>query len=80
MERDLAGIDRVQEGDSTAQVPVGKQAFVLDRTENPHPVMLQGAKAARDAGGAYWQGYMRAMADATGCDPSDLEAWMDRAG
>lgn len=25
-----------------------------------------------------WFGYLAAMADATGCDPADLEAWMDR--
>lgn len=65
--------------------------FVLDRAENPHPRMLAGARLARDAarkawGGSpteigtrrYWDGYLAAMADATGCDPADLEAWMDR--
>ena len=62
--------------------------FVLDAAENPHPRMLVGALAARDAarrepayeGGphaAYWRGYLRAMADATGCTPAELEAWMD---
>jgi len=33
--------------------------------------------AALDAR-SYWRGYLAAMAGATGCDPADLEAWMDR--
>jgi hypothetical protein len=68
------------------------EPFVLDRVENPHPRMLAGALEARAAalatrgwpgeGSAHtrgvWLGYLRAMADATGCDPDELEAWMDR--
>jgi hypothetical protein len=67
--------------------PNGEQAavaFVLDRVENPHPRMLAGALAARAEShlsaerSAYWGGYLAAMADATGCEPRDLVAWMDR--
>ena len=60
--------------------------FALDLDSNPHPRMLVGALAVRAAarrnvvGPARhrWEGYLTAMADATGCDPTDLEAWMDR--
>lgn len=67
--------------------------FVLDKADNPHPRMLAGARRARSrasdlahAGSdtdaahvaGFWDGYLAAMADATGCDPADLEAWMDR--
>lgn len=52
--------------------------FVLDLAENPHPVMLRGAKAARTAGGDYWDGYLNAMADATGEAPEALIEWLDR--
>jgi len=68
--------------------------FVLDRVENPHPRMLAAAlqlraaaagtydgrptTEARTAVRAEWRGYLRAMADATGCSPADLEAWLDR--
>ena len=60
------------------------EAFVLDLAENPHPKMLAGARRARSMAGnspgdqGFWQGYLTAMADATGCEPADLEAWMDR--
>ncbi len=54
--------------------------FSLERTENPHPKMLLGAIEARQAGGPYWEGYLRAMADATGEDDGDLIAWMERVG
>ena len=68
-----------QKGDAVTEEP-----FVLDRVENPHPRMLAGALKARGASGdsaearAYWDGYMAAMADATGEPVADLEAWMDR--
>lgn len=67
------------------------EPFVLERTENPHPKMLAGALKARDDAASvefdehapatsYWRGYLTAMADATGCEPDELEAWMDRVG
>lgn len=52
--------------------------FVLERVENPHPKMLAGALVAQELGGEYWQGYMQAMADATGEPPEALLAWMER--
>lgn len=52
--------------------------FVLERTENPHPRMLAGAKLAQSKGGDYWHGYLNAMADATGEPAADLVAWVDR--
>lgn len=55
-------------------------AFVLERVENPHPVMLAGARAARELGGDYWRGYLQAMADATGESHEALIAWMERVG
>jgi hypothetical protein len=71
--------------DSTVPTP---ETFVLERTENPHPVMLAGALKARQAmrdsnrsnsvEHQFWLGYLTAMADATGCEWDDLEAWMDR--
>lgn len=58
--------------------------FVLDLDSNPHPVMLAGALAARrrarvgeDVDQAFWNGYLRAMADATGCSVSDLKSWLN---
>ena len=63
------------------------EPFVLDLDSNPHPRMLAGALAARRGikesatwsyKRGYWAGYLNAMCDATGCDPDDLEAWMDR--
>lgn len=58
--------------------------FVLDAESNPHPKMLAGAVSARRRAvtgetwaEAYWQGYLAAMADATGCTDDELEAWMD---
>lgn len=54
--------------------------FVLERVENPHPKMLAGALEARAAGGPYWDGYLRAMADATGEPEDALIAWMERVG
>lgn len=48
--------------------------FSLDRTENPHPRMLQEALQAR----AYWRGYLAAMAAATGESEDAIEEWMDR--
>lgn len=64
------------------------EPFVLDRDSNPHPKMLEGALEARiqakfakfkidHPDTAYWQGYLQAMADATGCTPIELQAWMD---
>lgn len=58
--------------------------FVLDRTENPHPKMLAGAREARSASHAspfafgFWQGYLAAMCDATGESSEAIAAWMDR--
>lgn len=61
--------------------------FVLDLDSNPHPRMLEGALDARRRAekhptsithGRYWQGYLDAMADATGCSHLDLIAWLDR--
>jgi hypothetical protein len=60
------------------------EPFVLELAENPHPRMLAAALSARAdarAGGkaaTYWAGYLTAMVDATGEDPKDIEAWMDR--
>lgn len=60
------------------------EPFVLDLAENPHPRMLEGARDAlyaaheSDLTDAFWQGYLAAMADATGCEPDDLEAWVRR--
>lgn len=60
--------------------------FVLDAVDNPHPKMLAGALSARgnrerwpndQLVAAYWEGYLTAMADATGCAPEELQAWMD---
>lgn len=64
----------------------GGSSFVLDAADNPHPKMLAGALSARgakerwprdEAVAAYWEGYLTAMADATGCDPGEITAWMD---
>lgn len=59
--------------------------FVLERTENPHPLMLSEALKARSEairGGRtayfFWRGYLAAMADATGEKAEDIERWMDR--
>lgn len=58
--------------------------FVLDRTENPHPKMLAEAWKLRERQGqdAYcfgmWQGFLRAMAAATGESEAALLMWMDR--
>ncbi len=60
--------------------------FVLDKTENPHPVMLAGAiearRTARALGGEralhYWAGYIKAMCDATGETPEAINRWIDR--
>lgn len=63
--------------------------FVLDLVENPHPRMLAEALAVRAAAEtakgstgrrrrAFWNGYLAAMAAATGRTPADLKAWMDR--
>lgn len=59
--------------------------FALDKESNPHPRMLAVALKARRSARffgtpsdkAYWKGYRQAMADATGCDPKDIEEWMD---
>lgn len=65
------------------------EPFVLERTENPHPVMLAGALAARAAADsrfatpddrAYWAGYLRAMVDATGETAVAIITWMERVG
>ena len=59
------------------------EEFVLDLPSNPHPRMLAGALAARRHArsapkmAAFWAGYLCAMADATGCEPEELEAWLD---
>lgn len=64
-----------------------ESGFVLDLDSNPHPKMLDGALRARraarfdpfdDEQRMYWLGYLHAMADATGCERDDIEAWMDR--
>jgi hypothetical protein len=52
--------------------------FVLDRVENPHPLMLRKALESRRQGGDHWRGFMDAMSAATGEPPDALEAWMDR--
>lgn len=60
--------------------------FVLDRTDNPHPRMLEEAiearRRARAIGGEegiyYWAGFMACMAAATGETPEALNAWIDR--
>lgn len=59
---------------------LGAHVFSLERTENPHPVMLAGAIKASEQGGAYWAGYLAAMADATGETTDALLDWMDRVG
>lgn len=56
------------------------EPFVLERVENPHPKMLAGALEARAGGGPFWDGYLRAMADATGEAEEALIAWMERVG
>lgn len=70
----------------------GGAPFVLDLESNPHPRMLAGAlerrRKARATRGwpgvssegdrGEWRGYLAAMADATGCEPDELEAWLDR--
>jgi hypothetical protein len=62
------------------------ELFVLDRDENPHPVLLVKALQYRRAArvhegdsilGALWLGYREAMCDATGLPSLDIEAWMD---
>lgn len=63
-----------------------EKAFVLERTENPHPRMLREALELRsrvtfsaiDAG--LWRGFLAAMCAATGESPEAIEAWMDRVG
>jgi hypothetical protein len=57
---------------------VSDEVFVLEMVENPHPVMLAGARVARQEGGDYWRGYLQAMADATGEPHEALIAWMER--
>lgn len=52
--------------------------FVLEMVENPHPVMLAGARVAQERGGDFWAGYLQAMADATGETDEALIAWMER--
>lgn len=61
--------------------------FVLDRVENPHPDMLGDALRTRARArnrpwdpetAAEWRGYLRAMCFATGCEPAEIEGWMDR--
>lgn len=60
--------------------------FVLDLDSNPHPRMLAEALEARSKSVTrgllsdcdYWRGFLAAMAAATGCEPADLVAWMDR--
>lgn len=71
-------------------MPEHDEPFVLDRVENPHPRMLAGALRARrvarelghDPNGlgfvAFWDGYLSAMEDATGCPAQELVAWLDR--
>jgi hypothetical protein len=71
----------------TDTTPTPDEAFVLDRTENPHPRMLTEAHEVRDlarrnvVGPARfeWIGYLRCMCAATGETPDDIERWMDRA-
>lgn len=57
-----------------------EKAFVLERTENPHPQMLIEAIALRSQGGKQWEGYLQAMCAATGETPEAILAWMDRVG
>jgi hypothetical protein len=60
---------------------VSEEPFVLERTENPHPVMLRGAwEARRDGPVAFWLGYLAAMCDATGESETEIIAWMERMG
>lgn len=59
--------------------------FVLDKTENPHPKLLEGAiqarRTARAIGGAegvyYWAGVLDAMCWATGETHEAMNAWID---
>jgi len=57
--------------------------FVLDKAENPHPRMLGEALLARASAFdsprsmAYWLGYRAAMCGATGCEPAELDRWLD---
>jgi hypothetical protein len=62
------------------------EPFALEQVENPHPKMLTNAlmyrRIARGAIGDVaenlWLGYRAAMADATGCTTTEIEAWLDR--
>ena len=86
----LPGWERLDDGDGRADpggTGAGVERFVLDLGSNPHPVMLRRALAHRnvarsfgasDAVIGYWQGYLAAMVDATGCAQSDLLDWLDR--
>lgn len=62
---------------------MGADVFVLDLASNPHPRMLAEALLARACAFdspeamAYWMGYRAAMAGATGCDATEIDAWMD---
>lgn len=67
--------------------------FVLDLASNPHPRMLAEALELRAAARARrrcrwlrravaarsrWAGYRQALIAATGADPDDVDAWLDR--
>lgn len=61
--------------------------FVLDQTENPHPVMLTKALHRRRIAracpqsvvlAAMWLSYLDAMCDATGETSGAINAWLDR--
>lgn len=70
----------------TDQTPGNVHTFVLDLESNPHPRMLRGGLEARQrardqvttAAAAIWYGYLSAMCDATGCEPEEIGAWLDR--
>lgn len=63
------------------------EPFILDRVENPHPVMRDRAlnlrRIAALGGGSVetfmqWQGYLWCMSDATGLDAEEINAWLDK--
>lgn len=65
-------------------MPAGE--FVLDLPENPHPDLLELALDARrrarasdtnHAASAYYLGVLHACTKATGCDESEIVAWID---
>lgn len=65
-------------------MPAGE--FVLDLPENPHPDLLALALDARrrarasdtnHAASAYYLGVLHACTKATGCDESEIVAWLD---